>query len=483
MMAAACAVALLPGLGAAAPAGAAGGLHGGGPAVRGARLWVSRYNGSGRGGVAVAVAVSPAGGTVFVTGLMSGVTSGFDYATVAYSAATGAQLWVSDYNGPGNGDDEPAALAVSPDGGTVFVTGYSTGADSQTDYATVAYNAATGAQLWASRYHGPGEPPFGHLGDEAFSLAVSPDGGTVFVTGPSVGATSGLDYATVAYNAATGAQRWVSRYNGPADGNDLARSVAVSPDGATVYVTGSSPVSASSVRNAVATVAYNAATGARRWVRRYAGSAFGAGGFAVAAGPAGRQVYVTGYARGPSAKSSRNFATIAYNAATGAQRWVSRYNGPARLDDIALSLAVAPDGGTVYVTGPSQATKHSTDYATVAYSAATGAQRWARRYRGPTGLGGTPYSVAAGPGGRTVYVTGSANTGPPGGPTTGSDYATIAYTAATGARIWARQYNAPGNNGAAFSVAVSPGGRTVFVTGYSVGAGPESDYATVAYRS
>jgi DNA-binding beta-propeller fold protein YncE len=429
------------------------------------------------------VAASPAGGTVFVTGFMSGVTSGFDYATVAYSAATGAQLWVSSYNGPGNGDDEPAALAVSPDGGTVFVTGYSTGADSETDYATVAYDAVTGAQLWGSRYHGPGEVPFGGLGDEAVSLAVSPDGGTVFITGFSAGATSGLDYATIGYDAATGAQRWVSRYDGPAGGNDLARSVAVSPGGGTVYVTGTSPVSATSVRNAVATVAYDAATGARRWVRRYAGSGFGAGGFAVAAGPGGRQVYVTGYARGPSAKSSRNFATIAYHAATGAQRWVSRYNGPARLDDIAVSLAVSPGGGTVYVTGPSQAAKNRPDYTTVAYHAATGAQRWARRYRGPVGLGGFPYSVAAGPGGRTVYVTGSANTGPRGGPSTGSDYATIAYAAATGARIWARLYNAPGNNGAALSVAVSRGGRRVFVTGSSVGTGRESDYATVAYRS
>ena len=96
------------------------------------------------------------------------------------------------------------------------------------DDVTVAYNAATGAQRWAIRYSGPASAL-----DEAASLAVSPDGAAVFVTGTSQG-----DYGTVAYNAATGAQLWASRYSGPS--NDSASSVAVSPDGATVFVTGAS---------------------------------------------------------------------------------------------------------------------------------------------------------------------------------------------------------------------------------------------------
>jgi hypothetical protein len=87
---------------------------------------------------------------------------------------------------------------VSPDGSQVFVTGYSTRSTIGIyDYATVVYDASTGAQLWAKRYNGPANGS-----DIANDLGVSPDGSGVFVTGRSPGSTSGLDYATVAYSVA-----------------------------------------------------------------------------------------------------------------------------------------------------------------------------------------------------------------------------------------------------------------------------------------
>jgi NAD(P)-dependent dehydrogenase (short-subunit alcohol dehydrogenase family) len=81
-------------------------------------------------------------------------------------------------------------VAVSADGRKVFVTGSST----SVGYATVAYNAATGAQLWFGRHSGPHKS----IGP-ATSVTVSPTGGTVFVTGYIFGATSGADYVTIAY--------------------------------------------------------------------------------------------------------------------------------------------------------------------------------------------------------------------------------------------------------------------------------------------
>ncbi|MGE5288332.1 MAG: WD40 repeat domain-containing protein [Micromonosporaceae bacterium] len=430
-------------------------------AAPGTQLWVSRYNGPGNSpDEARFVAVSPDGAKVFVTG-----SSGRSSSTVAYSAATGTQLWVRHEGG--------SSVAVSPDGAKVFVTGTSRGATSGEDYATFAYNVSTGAQLWVSRYNGPA-----NRDDGARSVAVSPNGGTVFVNGLSTGAGSAADFATVAYNAANGAQLWASRYNGPGSGPEMhfalgVQSLAVSPSGATVFVTGGSKGTGKAWD--YATVAYNAATGARLWVTRYNGPSNGFdAAFSVAVSPAGATVFVTGTSEGTA--TSGDAATVAYNAATGAQLWVTRYNSPANQNDGANSMAVSPSGGKVFVTGVSEgATLGREDYATLAYNAATGAQLWVKPYNGPANSDDNAGSVAVSPDGAKVYVTGGSKGGGQ-----SWDYATIAYNASTGAQLWVRRYNGPGNrDDNALSVAVSRGG-TVFVTGNSEGtSGP--DYATVAY--
>jgi hypothetical protein len=110
--------------------------------------------------------------------------------TVHAAAAPGAQLWVARYNGPKKSWNSAASLAVSPTGSTVFVTG-----SSGPSYATVAYNTATGARLWVTRYNGPGNSD-----DVAAAVAVSRTVSELFVTGYSYGTTSYTDYATIAYN-------------------------------------------------------------------------------------------------------------------------------------------------------------------------------------------------------------------------------------------------------------------------------------------
>ena len=159
----------------------------------GTQLWAKRYDGTGNNN-ANAVAASPTGQEVFVTGFSTGTTTGEDYATIAYNAATGAQQWVKRYNGTGR-DDLATSVAVSPGGATVYVTGYSQDTNDELGYATVAYDAATGAQQWASRHDGTGTG-----GGDAFSVAVSSTG-TVFVTGVfRPGTNSPDEYATIAYH-------------------------------------------------------------------------------------------------------------------------------------------------------------------------------------------------------------------------------------------------------------------------------------------
>jgi len=433
----------------------------------GSQLWMKLYANRGNGG-ALSVAVSPNGSTVFVTGYTTTASGAEDDTTVAYNSATGAQRWAKSYGGPG-GTDRGLSVAVSPNGKEVFVTGYSFGASSGVDYLTLGYNAATGAQLWVKRY----DDGLGADGSsEAAEVAVSPNGSTVFVTGTSLSTTKGNDYATIAYNAATGAQRWVARYNG-VSGANYVRAVAVSPNGKSVFVTGASGGTNDSYD--YATVAYNAVTGAQQWAKRYNGAYRGGlsrGANSVAVSES--TVFVTGSSI--STNDGYEYATVAYNAVTGAQRWAKRYNSPGSGDGQAYSVAVSPSGATVFVTGytDTSSTTAGYDYTTIAYKAATGAQLWLARYNGSANFTDEAFQVAVAPGGGTVYVTGESA----GGSFDGWGWATVAYNAATGTRRWVKRYD--GDGGArAFSVAVSRTTGTVFVTGYT---GESGDYATIAYK-
>ena len=318
----------------------------------GAQLWAKLYNGSPTLGHAESVAVSPDGKTVFVTGSKGED----DYVTIAYNAATGAQRWIKAYNGV-VAVNFANALAVSPNGKTVFVTGQGDSASFVEQYATVAYNAATGAQLWVKRHSGVLLSADGYYN----SVAVSPTGGAVYVTGINGDASSaGAGYDTIAYNAATGAQLWAKRYS--SSGGAL--SLAVSPDGSTVFATGETFRPGAGI--GYATVAYNAATGAQLWAKSYVGNLGAiprALAYSVAVSPSGGTVYVTGL----SWKAGFDYATIAYNAATGAQQWIKLYAFPGNNSTEGLgpvAEAVSPTTGTVIVTGADVAG----EWATVAYS-------------------------------------------------------------------------------------------------------------------
>jgi DNA-binding beta-propeller fold protein YncE len=366
----------------------------------------------------------------------------------------GALMWTASYNGVGNpfsAYDWPCCVAASPNGKLTFVTGVTTTKYSK-DYLTIAYNAATGVRTWLRHYNGPNTKD-----DSAASMAVSPDGDTVYVTGSSTSKISGEDYLTIAYNAATGATRWAKRYNGPANTHDLAQSVAVSPSGSTLFVTGSS--SGPTGRGFYATVAYNAATGAQRWVKRYGPGYGSSGATSVAVSPAGDKAFVTGYIMGTT--SNWDYATVGYNAATGAQLWVQRYNGPLNRLDQAFSVTASPAGDNVFVTGYSEDANYHQGFLTVAYSAASGARKWIRRYTDPDNGPDTALKAAVSPNGNAVVVTGDGFDR-----FTTYDLTTVAYNTATGATLWTRRYIAPGNElSMGRALAFSQDGSTVYVTG------------------
>src|SRR5581483_6953480 len=122
-----------------------------------------------------------------------------NWATVAYDTTTGRRLWISRHRRGG----APSALRLSQDGSTLFVTGDSYSYEGEYDIATIAYDVTTGAQRWTTRFDAT-------TGDHGAAIGVSSDGSRVFVTGSTVGPDGWFDYATLAYDTATGNRLWVN---------------------------------------------------------------------------------------------------------------------------------------------------------------------------------------------------------------------------------------------------------------------------------
>ncbi|HET7015017.1 MAG TPA: PQQ-binding-like beta-propeller repeat protein [Streptosporangiaceae bacterium] len=369
-------------------------------AATGARLWAARYNGQAKGAdSADAIAVSPDGTVVFVTGGSTGSRTGLDYATIAYNAATGARLWVTRFNGTGNGTDIAHAIGVSPDGTKLFVTGESAGHGSGADYVTIAYNAATGTQLWRERYSGAGA-----RADVATSMAVSPDGGEVYVTGHSATRSAGFDYVTIGYNTNSGGRLWTVRYNGKANGDDIPSGLAVTPDGHEVAVTGTS----GGVGDDYATVAYSETDGSQLWATRYNGTANKADvatGLAIGAAPGGGwNVVVTGYSD-IAGFTGFDFITIGYNATTGTQAWLSDYTSVGKRFDKTAAITVAP-GGQLWMNGTGKSGKGG--LVTIAYKTTNGTPQRTDRYIRPAII----TAVAIATNNDEVFSIGHADQGP-----------------------------------------------------------------------
>ena len=197
----------------------------------GTELWAKKISGT-LNAEGNAIAVSPSGSTVFVTGTIDGV-----FATAAFSSS-GSKLWVRTYDASPSDCclDTGRAVAVAPDGATVFVTGYGQTVDGVVDQVTIAYDAGTGDELWNELYDRgsmDGNPDTGSQKDYASGLVVSPDGDTVYTAGEAdevIDDTIYTDYSALAYDAATGDLKWQKWYDAGVGGWDSARSIDDQPE-------------------------------------------------------------------------------------------------------------------------------------------------------------------------------------------------------------------------------------------------------------
>jgi len=347
-------------------------------ALTGNQLWMQPIPGLPWAGWApVRVAADPSGARIYTTAAVGGEASTtHDYVTSAWDPLTGASLWTQVHD-PKAEVDEPAALAVSPDGPRVFVTGLSaptTYTDTfgftwpDVDMGTVAYDAAGGAPLWASYYHGaPGVPQ-----DTGRALGVSPDATRVFVTGTTMelGTT---DFMTVAYDAILGTELWTARFAGAGGAWDEPTCLAVDPSGSRVFVSGSSGPLGSQA-DQFATVAYDATSGVELW-RDLRATPTDDEAWDIAVDPTGSRVIVTGWRRDPNLPSvGAVFQTLVFDASTGELLGEADFAepGPPARNLLARALALAPDGRHFFVAGESAlAGTSDQDVALLAYAVPT----------------------------------------------------------------------------------------------------------------
>lgn len=426
------------------------------PALATAQSWVARYDGTGSVDKAAAMAVDYAG-NIIVTGFSTGTGSGHDYLTVKYNPQ-GETLWTRRYSSSGNAPDEACAVAVDA-AGNVYVTGQSRqgnhevaltikysstglqqwvcpvagfGADSNAAARAIALDAngnvyicgyaqdstggtnylvakltGTGTVAYVARYDGPANGA-----DTAHALTADA-AGNVYVTGSSAGAGTGLDFATIKFDA-HGDTVWVARYNGPGNANDIARALVLDGSG-NLLVAGQSWGSGTVFD--YATIKYLPA-GDTAWVRRYNHTPTNGVDIPYALTvDAADNVYVTG-----SSESNRyeDYATIKYSSA-GIQRWVSRYNGSTNGVDEAKAVVVDA-AGNVYVTGYSES-GNDYDVFTVQYDS-SGTARWSHRYNTTPANDDDQGVAIAVPLSGLTYVTGFSFTGTP-----NYDYLTLKYVA------------------------------------------------------
>lgn len=332
--------------------------------IDGSLLWSAVYNGTGnRDDDPYALALDSNGNVIVTGGSFSSVTA-TDFATVKYSPA-GVELWVARYNGLQDFVDIATAVAVDSED-NVLVTGHSRGSGSANDYVTIKYSS-DGTQLWVVRYNGPGNR------DDFPKVVVVDSADNVLVTGGSRGDGTNDDYATVKYSP-EGEQLWVARYNGPANGYERARA-AVVDSADNVLVTGSSLAQGPGAD--YTTVKYSP-DGEQLWMARYNGvNAIGNAAAAIAVDGMD-SVVVTGTSIGVG--SGGDYATVKYTS-SGEEVWSSRYNGAANDADVAGAIALDL-AGNVVVTGRSMGVWSRYEYSTVKYAGSDGRMLWAHRHGG-----------------------------------------------------------------------------------------------------
>lgn len=474
--------------------------------------WTATYtfDGPTAGTILKGAALSPNGEQVFLYGAKE-FNVDPQMIVMAVDANTGEEIWSDrrpvSYVGP-IGDP---GIAVAPDGSKVFVTQnvYDTEA-SRLDVVTIAYNNTPpqqpgdpqlGEPLWQATYEGISPFANAHPG-AILRIAVTPDGQSVILAGsqretsdghmceipPPRGSCHASSMLTIAYDAATGEQRWLARHRGRmlgTDANDVAGEITISSDSELAYVSGSVQLGPDEEPTGI-TIAYEISgptKGEIRWLsHHHANSPFPHS----VMSQDGERLLITGEFR---QGSDFRMVIKALDVVTGEVLWTSKFGaadhgfrpGHTHPDrNFRGGIAVSPDDDLVFVTGHHCEGGRCTGAhaaVTVAFDQASGEQRWHQIHEttGPSStILRTGVTLTTSPDGSQLYVAGMCCADPD---RSGySEQTTYAYDAPTGELLAVARHQFDGsvhNQGA--QILVSPDGSRIYNVGqFGTGFGVDS---------
>ncbi len=367
--------------------------------------------------------------------------------------------WISRYNGTSSSNDAPVAMATDTEG-SIYCAGYTFNTATGHDYLIIKYNSS-GEEVWKKTFTGKGNK------DDRLNAITIDNNNNLIVTGVSANEEDLFDIVTIKYNS-KGEEIFRTTYNGPDNGNDGVVAVVTDKED-NIYITGYTSSGGEEVVDII-TIKYDGSSGQPIWNARYNNPNNNVDYSTGIAIDDNNNIYICGYNK--NLNSGLDFITLKYTV-NGALLWSKQFNSRSAADDKASAIGIDKITGNVYITGTSGSSSNS-DYMTLMYSP-SGDLVWNAKYNGPGDRVDQPSSLFIDKSG-SAYVTGKSD-----GSGTGSDYATIKYSA-EGVELWSARFNDQGNsNDEAVSIEVDENGG-VYVTGNSWN-GSNNDYSTIKYNS
>jgi hypothetical protein len=363
-----------------------------------------------------------------------------------------AQLdnWIYRYNGTGNGNDIAYSITYGADN-NIYSAGCSFGSSTLMDFTVIGLTPS-GDELWVYTYDGPVDSA-----DVANAITFGLDG-NIYAAGYSRGNGTGNDFVVISLTTA-GHERWVYRYNGPGNSDDIANAIVFGADG-NIYAAGNSRGVGTS-RDL--TVICLDTSGVAKWVFRYDSSAAypqPENANAIAYG-SDDNLYIAGYTN--DMNSSDKYAVMSVDT-SGNKRWL-RQHGYNDGHDEAYSIAYGLDGN-IYSAGCVSPLSY---FFEESYNS-VGATRWSYMH---LALGsGSAHSIIYGLDGN-VYAAGDCGNYPQ------MDFFVVSRTPA-GDSNWLYKYNGSGNSGDRANSIVYGFDGNIHAAGYLNVSGSGEDFTMIS---